>query len=203
MTVPMADAQEPGGLEGKLPAAWRPLLSEPAIAELLGQPLVDDALLELWRRLPATLAVHSLRTYLLADAYARTQGVGYDRPGLLAAAAFHDTGLADGGPRRPCPFPRQSAELLDRFLSDHAVDTGRRAVLTRAVSDHMRARPARDAGAEARLLHFGAWLDVTGRGTRRLPGMRRRLARLAPTPWLAVSFSTRLTSREVRRGLRI
>ncbi|CAM5479906.1 HD domain-containing protein OS=Streptomyces tendae OX=1932 GN=GUR47_29945 PE=4 SV=1 [Streptomyces tendae] len=71
----------------------------------------------------------------------------------------------------------------------------------RAVREHMRPFPARDAGPEARLLHFGAWLDVTGRGERRIPGDRGRLAALAPTPWFAVSFSARVVACGLRRVL--
>jgi hypothetical protein len=65
----------------------------------------------------------------------------------------------------------------------------------------MRPFPARDAGPEARLLHFGAWLDVTGRGERLVPGDRRRLSELAPTPWFAVSFCARVAACGLRRVL--
>ncbi|MEV0641479.1 hypothetical protein AB0I77_42465 [Streptomyces sp. NPDC050619] len=182
---------------------WHPLLAEPALAKLLGDPLVDAALEELGRRLPPRTALHSLRTFLLADARARAQGVGYDRAGLLAAAVFHDTGLTGAAPRVRGGFPCRSAELLDRFLAGHGVDDERRGALTRAVREHMRPFPARDAGPEARLLHFGAWLDVTGRGHGQVPGERRRLAGLAPTPWFAVSFSARVAACGVRRALPI
>ncbi|PAZ13578.1 hypothetical protein CLM62_24020 [Streptomyces sp. SA15] len=186
---------------GVLSGPWRPLLVQPPLAELLGDPLVNAALMEMGRVLPPRIALHSLRTFLLADARARVRGIGYDRAGLLAAAVFHDAGLAGGVGRVLGGFPCRSAELLDCFLAGHGVDDGRRGTLTRAVREHMRAVPARDAGPEARLLHFGAWLDVTGRGGRQVPGERRRLADLAPTPWFAVSFSARVAACAVRRAL--
>jgi hypothetical protein len=191
-------ARGSGPGESAAPEAWRPLLTEPALADLLGDPLADAALRELRRLVPPRVALHSLRTFLLADACARAHGIAYDRAGLLAAAAFHDAGLTGGAARGRGGFPSRSAVLLDGFLTGHGVAAGRREVLTGAVREHMRPFPVRGAGPEARLLHFGAWLDVTGRGHRQLPGERRRLARLAPTPWFAVSFSARVAARGLR-----
>ncbi|MFG2681070.1 HD domain-containing protein [Streptomyces sp. NPDC048392] len=184
-----------------LPVAWRPLLGRPALAELLGHPLAGAALTEMRRLLPPHVAVHSLRTFLLADAFARVHGTAYDRVGLLAAAAFHDAGLVGRTRLGRGGFPHRSAQLLDEFLAGHGVGTGRRTTLTRAVREHMRPFPARDAGPEGRLLHFGAWLDVTGRGERHVPGDRKRLAESAPTPWFAVSFSARAAACGLRRAL--
>ncbi|AKZ54403.1 hypothetical protein SAM23877_1354 [Streptomyces ambofaciens ATCC 23877] len=183
------------------PGAWQPLLGRPALADLLGHPLAGAALTELGRLLPPHVAVHSLRVFLLADAWARTHGIAYDRVGVLAAAVFHDAGLVGRAPLGRGGFPGRSAALLDRFLAGHEVGMGRRTTLTRAVREHMRPFPARDAGPEARLLHFGAWLDVTGRGERQLPDERRRLRALAPTPWFAVSFSARVVACGLRRVL--
>lgn len=185
----------------ELPRAWQPLLGRPALAELLGHPLAGAALKEMRRLLPPRVAVHSLRTFLLADACARSYGTAYDRVGLLAAAAFHDVGLVGRTPLGRGGFPCRSAQLLDHFLARHQVGTVRRTALTRAVREHMRPFPARDAGPEARLLHFGVWLDVTGRGERQVPGDRRLLAQLAPTPCFAVSFSARLVACGLRRVL--
>ncbi|MCZ9342307.1 hypothetical protein NGM37_31570, partial [Streptomyces sp. TRM76130] len=86
-------------------------------------------------------------------------------------------------------------------LAGRQVDDGRRRALTRAVREHMRPFPAPDAGPETRLLHFGAWLDVTGRGGRRVPGERQLLAGLAPTPWFALSFCARVAACGPRRVL--
>ncbi|MGW5091828.1 HD domain-containing protein [Streptomyces coelicoflavus] len=185
----------------EVPDAWQPLLGRPALAELLGHPLAGAALSEMRRLLPPHVALHSLRTFLLADALARTNGTAYDRVGLLAAAAFHDAGLMGRSRLGRGGFPCRSAQLLDAFLAGHEVGMGRRTALTRAVRDHMRPFPARDAGPEARLLHFGAWLDVTGRGERHVPGDRARLAAVAPTPWFAVSFSARVVACGLRRVL--
>ncbi|MEU0071958.1 hypothetical protein ABZ027_20765 [Streptomyces sp. NPDC006332] len=171
------------------------------MAELRGDPLVDAALSELPGLVPPSVAAHSLRAFLLADARARTRGIDYDRAGLLAAAVFHDTGLTGSTPAPRGGFPSRSAELLDRFLAWHGVEVTRRGALTRAVREHMRPFPARDAGPEERLLHFGAWLDVTGRGSRQVPGERRRLAAMAGTPWFTLSFSARLAGYGVRRVL--
>lgn len=190
-----------GGPGTSAPLAWRPLLAEPSVSGLLGDRLVAAALRELHILVPPRTALHSLRTFLLADAYARTRGIHYDRAGLFVATAFHDSGLTRGGASLRGGFPGRSAALLDRFLAGHGVDDVRRAVLTRAVREHMRPRPARHAGPEARLLHFGAWLDVTGRGGRRLPGERGRLAALAPTPWFALSFYARVAACGLRRAL--
>ncbi|MFJ3037924.1 HD domain-containing protein [Streptomyces tendae] len=205
----MPEGPDPGGSGASshsgpskaLPEAWRPLLDRPALAELLGHPLAGAALEEMYRLLPPRVAVHSLRTFLLADACARTHGTAYDRVGLLAAAAFHDTGLVGRTPLGRGGFPRRSAQLLDHFLARQQVGTVRRTALTRAVREHMRPFPARDAGPEARLLHFGVWLDVSGRGERQVPGDRRRLTQLAPTPCFAVSFSARLVACGLRRVL--
>ncbi len=181
-------------LVDQLPPGWRPLLAQPGLSSLLGDPLVDDALRELRRLVPSSLAVHSLRTFLLADAYARRGGIGYDRPGLLAAAAFHDTGLTAARREARGTFPHRSAVLFERFLAEHAVAPGRRGALVRAVREHMRLLPVRGACPEARLLHFGAWLDVTRRGSGRVPGERHRLHELAPTPWFAASFTVRVAT---------
>ncbi|MFC8101316.1 hypothetical protein [Streptomyces sp. NPDC057363] len=194
------EASWPAAPPEALPASWQPLLGRPRLAELLGHPLAGAALTQLCR-LPPHVAVHSLRTFLLADACARIRGTTYDRVGLLAAAAFHDAGLVGRTRLRRGGFPGRSAELLDSFLAGHAVGAERRGALTRAVREHMRPFPARDAGPEARLLHFGAWLDVTGRGERLVPGDRRRLSDLAPTPWFAVSFSARVAACGLRRVL--
>ncbi|WP_405698466.1 HD domain-containing protein [Streptomyces coelicoflavus] len=185
----------------EVPDAWQPLLGRPALAELIGHPLAGAALSEMRRLLPPHVALHSLRTFLLADALARTNGTAYDRVGLLAAAAFHDAGLVGRSRLGRGGFPCRSAQLLDAFLAGHEVGMGRRTALTRAVRDHMRPFPARDAGPEARLLHFGAWLDVTGRGERHVPGDRARLTAVAPTPWFAVSFSARVVACGLRRVL--
>ncbi|WP_030181668.1 HD domain-containing protein [Streptomyces violaceorubidus] len=194
-------AGSPGLPPEALPESWQPLLGRPALAELLGHPLASAALTEMRRLLPPHVAVHSLRTFLLADACARSHGTAYDRVGLLAAAAFHDAGLVGRSPLGRGGFPARSAQLLDVFLAGHEVGMGRRTALTRAVREHLRPFPARDAGPEARLLHFGAWLDVTGRGARQIPGDRGRLAALAPTPWFAVSFSARVVACGLRRVL--
>lgn len=183
-----------------LPKAWRPLLARPALAKLLGDPLGGAALTEMARLLPTRLALHSLRVFLLADAWAQAEGTRFDRPGLLAAVAFHDTGLVGWAPLGRGGFPRRSAELLDRFLAERKVDDARRAVLTRAVREHMRPFPPRNAGPEARLLHFGVWLDVTGRGERRLPGERRMVTAPAPTPLFAVTFFARVAACGLRRA---
>ncbi|MEV0598673.1 hypothetical protein AB0I82_05120 [Streptomyces sp. NPDC050315] len=209
MAASKSDGCGPGPGEGGppgvppevFPESWRPLLAQPALAGLLGEPLVDGALLAAHRLLPPRVALHSLRTFLLADACAAARGTGYDRAGLLAAAAFHDTGLTGDAPRVSGGFPYRSAALLDRFLTEHGVADARRRALTGAVRRHMRPFPPRDGGPEARLLHFGAWLDVTGRGRRALPGERRRLAELAPTPWFAVSFPARVAGCGLRRAL--
>jgi hypothetical protein len=196
------DATGPGPVPPEaLPKAWRPLLMRPALAGLLGDPLGGAALTEMCRLLPTRMALHSLRVFLLADACAQTEGTRHDRAGLLAAAAFHDTGLVGWTPLRRGGHPRRSAELLDRFLAGRRVDDARRAVLTRAVREHMRPFPARDAGPEVRLLHFAAWLDVTGRGERRLPGERRMITAPAPTPLFAVTFSARVVACGLRRVL--
>ncbi|MFV0137302.1 hypothetical protein ACLGIH_29615 [Streptomyces sp. HMX87] len=196
------DGARPGPVPPEaLPEAWRPLLGRPPLAELLGHPLAGAALTEMSRLLPRRVALHSLRTFLLADAWARARGTAYDRVGLLAAAAFHDAGLVGRAPLGPGGFPCRSAELLDRFLTGHRVDDRRRRALTRTVREHMRPFPARGAGPEARLLHFGAWLDVTGRGDRRIPGERRLLHAAAPTPFFAVSFSARMAACGLRRVL--
>lgn len=205
--MPMVPDSGKGGASSRavppeaLPEAWQPLLGRPALAELLGHPLAGAALTEMCRLLPPHVAVHSLRTFLLADACARTHGTAYDRVGLLAAAAFHDAGLVGRTPLGRGGFPCRSAQLLDHFLARHQVGMGRRSALTRAVREHMRPFPARGAGPEARLLHFGAWLDVTGRGERQVPGDRTLLADLAPTPWFAVSFSARVVACGLRRVL--
>jgi hypothetical protein len=197
--VPGSGREEAG--RPPLPRAWQPLLARPPLAELLGDPLADAALAETARLLPTPVALHSLRTFLLADARARAGETAYDRVGLLAVAAFHDTGLVERGPLGRGGFPARGAELLDRFLAGRQVDDARRRALTRAVREHMRPFPASGWGPEARLLHFGAWLDVTGRGDRRLPGERRLLAELAPTPWFALSFCARVAACVPRRVL--
>jgi hypothetical protein len=121
--------------------------------------LVREALVAARSALPAPILDHSLRTYLLAAAYADAVGRAHDEEGLCLAAIFHDVGLVARDAR--VPFTYASSRALARFLEGR-VPRAHVAPLTDAILFHMQLLPRWSKGEVAGLLQIGAWMDATG-----------------------------------------
>ena len=119
--------------------------------------LVREALEVARRALPAPIVDHSVRTYLLAAAYAKATRRAHDDEGLCLAAIFHDVGLAD----KTLPFTYASGAALARFLEGRA-PRARVTALRDAILFHMQLFPRWSKGEVAGLLQIGAWMDATG-----------------------------------------
>lgn len=117
--------------------------------------------------MPAPLLRHSIRTYLLAEAYADAEQIAFDREGLAVASLLHDIALYPPycNPRRPFPF--NSSRAMIPLLDQHQVGEARARALVDAIDFHFQLWPQWQAGPEAGLLHIGAYMDVLGLRRRR------------------------------------
>ena len=117
--------------------------------------------------MPAPILRHSIRSYLLAEAYAEAERIAFDREGLAVASLFHDIALFPPycDPRRPFTFNSSRAMLT--LLDEHAVAATRAVALVDAIDFHFQLYPHWKAGPEAGLLHIGAYMDVVGVRRRR------------------------------------
>lgn len=112
--------------------------------------------------LPQALLHHSVRTFLLAHAYARMTRVACDVEGLAVVSLFHDLGLCEPYRDRRKPFTFNSSRAMVAFLDHHDIPSRRTAALVDAVDFHFELWPRWQAGPEAGLLHVGAYMDVLG-----------------------------------------
>ena len=125
--------------------------------------LCREALAHVGASAPRAVVHHSIRTYLLARAYARAEGIGFDDDGLCLAALFHDLGLCSRHFDRARPFPESSNLALAEFLEERGFDTARTSPITDAVAHHFRFFPPWSVGPLAGLLQVGAWMDTLRR----------------------------------------
>jgi hypothetical protein len=121
---------------------------------------------------------HSLRTFLLGQAYAETKHIAFDEEDLCVAALFHDVGLFVRP--RGLAFPLASSRSLEKFLSARGVARGRVAAMVDAIDFHMQLRPRWKDGPVVGLLHIGAWMDATGRGRRAIDAAARTIYEALP-----------------------
>jgi hypothetical protein len=151
-------------------------------------PLVVEAESMARAVMPAPLLWHSMRTYLLAEAYADIERIGFDREGLAVASLLHDIALFHPycDPRRPFPF--NSSRVMMGLLDRHQVAASRVAALVDAVDFHFQLWPHWQAGPEAGLLHVGAYMDVVGSRRRRFRALIAALDRTFPRAGLMRPF---------------
>jgi hypothetical protein len=160
----------------------------------LGLPdtvLVREALALVRRALPEPIVDHSLRAYLLADAYAKATARVHDEEGLCLAAIFHDVGLGSDAPRGVA-FTHTSSGELARFLGNRGVARARIAPLAEAILFHMQLLPRWAKGNEVGLLQVGAWMDVVGLRRGRVAADAARIDALLPKGNFARTFNARL-----------
>ncbi len=112
--------------------------------------------------MPESMFRHSVRTFLLARAYARRRGIEHDEEGLALAAIFHDLGLCPPYRDRARPFPEAGSRALRGFLAEAGGAPERASPLADAIDFHFQLRPPWSQGAVAGLLQVGAWMDCTG-----------------------------------------
>jgi len=128
--------------------------------ELPDTALVQEATKLVSAALPPTLLRHSQRTFLLGQAYARTQSIGFDAEDLLLAALFHDLGLTDSHADRRKAFTEIGSRVLEDFMTRHG-DAERGRLLARAIDFHMQVLPRWSKGPVVGLLQVGAWMDAS------------------------------------------
>ena len=144
--------------------------------------------------MPAPVLRHSIRAYLLAEAYAEAEKLAFDREGLAVASLFHDIALFPPyrEPRRPFPF--NSSQVMLALLNQHQVPASRAAALVDAVDFHFQLWPHWSAGPEAGLLHVGAYMDVLGFRRWRFRAFAASIEQLHPREGLIGPFISGVVS---------
>ena len=112
--------------------------------------------------MPAPVLRHSIRAYLLAEAYADAERIAFDREGLAIASLLHDIALFPPYRDPTRPFPFNSSKVMLGLLNQHQVSASRASALVDAVDFHFQLWPHWTAGPEAGLMHIGAYMDVMG-----------------------------------------
>ncbi|HEY8072624.1 MAG TPA: HD domain-containing protein [Labilithrix sp.] len=161
--------------------------------------LVREAQGIVGRALPAPILAHSLRTFRLAEAYARATSRQHDEEGLCLAALFHDLGLALGAPS--LPFQVASSRALVHFLEERGVPAERITPLADAIDFHLALLPRWSLGAEVGLLQVGAWMDVYGLRRRRVREEAARIDAEHPRVGFSTAFHRALFASIVRAPL--
>lgn len=113
---------------------------------------------------PPALRNHCTRTFLLADAAGRRQGLRYDRELLYLGAVLHDLGLTDrfnGGPDR---FEVSGADAAVAFAAEHGLPADKHEVLWDAVALHTSVGIVTRKRPEVALVAVGTAMDVAGVG---------------------------------------
>jgi hypothetical protein len=167
--------------------------------ELPDTPLVREAYALVSRALPAAILAHSVRTFLLAGAYARATSRDHDAEALCLAALFHDLGLARG--ERALPFQVASSRALAAFLEARDCPRQRIAPMADAIDFHLSLLPRWSRGAEVGLLQIGAWMDVYGLRRGRVRDEAARIDAKHPRAGFAGAFHRALLASIVRAPL--
>ncbi|WP_165797372.1 HD domain-containing protein [Solimonas fluminis] len=116
---------------------------------------------------------HTLRTHFLARRYAERFGIRCDPEQLAMACLFHDLGLVAPQYRADRAFTFSSSGAMKPFLLARGWTAARIVPAMEAIDFHMQLLPRWELGETAGLLQVGAWMDVTGLRSRRLPGAVR------------------------------
>jgi hypothetical protein len=169
----------------------------PPQAPILGAPCPDTNLGREGRAIVSTVlspAVlnHSLRAFLLGQAYAHRFGVDFDDEGLYLAALFHDLGLFPGHRAPGQAFQLASSRELKSFLEAHNVPAARIRSLGEAIDFHMQLLPRWSRGNVAGLMQVGAWMDVTMLRRWSVRKEARAVAHAYPREGIDLEFPRRL-----------
>ena len=124
-------------------------------------PLAREAKQIMVAALPQPLLNHSLRSYLLAKAYAGKKKLNYDEEGLYIAALFHDLGLCAKEVNPRLPFQINSSLAMAAFLEESGIPKERISPLVDAIDFHCQFFPRWSSGHEVGLLQVGTWMDLT------------------------------------------
>ena len=111
---------------------------------------------------PPFLYAHAIRSFFFASLLARRDGQRVDEEALYVGCVLHDIGLTPSHGHHSRPFEYVSADVAVDLSAEFAWPEPRRNELRRAIVLHMAAEVGASETAEARLLHAGVALDVTG-----------------------------------------
>lgn len=143
------------------------------------------------------LVNHSYRTFAWATALASRDGLRHDEELLYVASLLHDLGLAPefALEERPQPcFTLASAAIAEQIAEGNGWSAARRQTAADAITMHLNLWVSPDEGAEAYLVHAGAYLDALG----------ARYSRVAPETraWILERYPRRGTKRALRELIR-
>ena len=160
-------------------------------------PAAKDAesrLAELGR---SELVGHSYRTFAWGTALAERDGVPYDEEVFYVASLLHDVGLhphfAASERPKPC-FTLDSAAVAEQVAGAHGWSAARTHTAADAITMHLNLWVSPELGAEAHLVHVGAYLDAMG----------ARYPRIAPDTirWVLERYPRDGTKRELIERVR-
>jgi len=126
---------------------------------------------------------HSLRTFLFGAINGRRHGFRYDAELLYVGCIFHDMGLLPPYRSPDKRFEVDGANAARSFLKSYGLPDASMQLVWDAIALHTSPGIAEYKEAEVALLHYGAALDVVGRGYEALPRKDREeiLARFPRT----------------------
>ena len=125
---------------------------------------IGQAALELVRASEsASIANHSIRSWLFADRLAQHRGLrageDYDGDALFYATVLHDMGLSPSGQQRPDRFEVAGADVAAEFLDSHGVHADTIETVWEAIALHSSFGIASRRGLVCQLCHGGIMLD--------------------------------------------
>jgi hypothetical protein len=138
------------------------------------------------------LVGHSYRTFAFATVLAARDGLRFDEEVLCVASLLHDIGLAPpfnaGEPPKPC-FTLTGAAIAEQIGEAARWSAARKETVADAITMHLNLWVSPELGAEAHLVHAGAYLDALG----------ARYPRVAPQTiaWILERYPRHGTKREL------
>jgi hypothetical protein len=180
----------------RIPRRWRKSLLDESRPPRLPDPPDSDLARAAEAHLHDTshpgLYAHCMRTWLFATLFADRDRLEHDEELLYLACVLHDLGLTDAHDRRDpsaeC-FAVEGARAAHRLVCADGESEDRARLVAEAITLHLNITVPARLGAEAHLLHRGAWLDVAGRSAHRLPpDTLRAIVRCWPRDQLAESL---------------
>ncbi|MEV6553110.1 HD domain-containing protein [Streptomyces sp. NPDC051597] len=112
----------------------------------------------------AALYHHSLRSYFFGAAWAREQGLEYDRELFFVSALLHDLALTPPFDSHRLPFEEAGGHLARVFTAGLGWPDARRDRAAELIVLHMRDDVSPEVDVESRLLQVGTSADVSGTG---------------------------------------
>lgn len=107
---------------------------------------------------------HSLRSYFFGAAWAREQGLDYDRELFFVSALLHDLALTPPFDSHSLPFEEAGGHLARVFTAGLGWSDARRDRAAELIVLHMRDDVSPEVDVESRLLQVGTSADVSGTG---------------------------------------